>query len=149
MQSARIWYNAEQHHLSLAELKVFLIQDLGCQVMDWEWRLETISVPQLRVTWPARFLLQIDTHPDVAVEADEFVGILAAKLPKGADVQLHAATARIEAGDDDGTDLAVAGRMAEWSELDPADPNIHRILLSIARKLGGLFEDNINGRVMV
>ena len=149
MQSARIWYNAAQHTITLGELKALLIQDLDCQVMDWEWRFEAVTVPQLRVTWPVRFLLQINTHPDVEIEADEFVGVLADRLPKGADVQLHAATARIEAGDDDGTDAAVEGSMAAWSEFDPADPDSHRILLAVARKLGGLFEDNINGRAMV
>ena len=63
MQSATIWFNKGLNPLSLTSLKVILWDDLCCTVEDTEWRLDSFVVPQLKVTAPAQFLLQIEDNP--------------------------------------------------------------------------------------
>jgi hypothetical protein len=49
MESALIWFNKGLNPLSLASLKVILLDDLCCTVEDTEWRLDSFVVPQLKV----------------------------------------------------------------------------------------------------
>ena len=100
MQSATIWFNKGLNPLSLTSLKVILWDDLCCTVEDTEWRLDSFVVPQLKVTAPAQFLLQIEDNPlYVPAEARETAEEFGRGLPPIKRAALATCDARVTFGE--------------------------------------------------
>ena len=152
MLSAQIWFNQRLHPLSLSRLKALLADELGCTVEDAEWRLNEFVVPQLRITAPARFLLQIEDDPHVAEGAKELSEEFGGTLPPGARTAWAECDARVAIGVESEipvtvhTDSGVFGVVGPPT-FDPGDPVVNPLLKSIASRLDGFLWDNVNGTV--
>ncbi|WP_234843255.1 hypothetical protein [Sinorhizobium meliloti] len=48
------------------------LQEMGAEVKETEWRLGDVVVPQLQVTSPVMFLVQLEDEEWVIEEAEEF-----------------------------------------------------------------------------
>jgi hypothetical protein len=59
MQAARIWFQNPVPPITLSQIKEYL-QGMSIDVSDVEWRLCDYVVPQLHITNPADFLMQIE-----------------------------------------------------------------------------------------
>jgi hypothetical protein len=151
MQSARIWFQKRIHAETLTSLKAFLEGELKCTVVFAEWRLGSFVVPQLDVSAPRKFLLQIDDHPDIVpAEAREFSDRRSDALSSDQAKYLAASDARIDIGLNDPPPI-VSDRgltaFAGFSSIDPAEPQLQELLRAITRRVQGVLEDNVNGHI--
>jgi hypothetical protein len=150
MQSALIWFNKGLNPLSLASLKVILSDNLCCTVEDTEWRLDSFVVPQLKVTAPAQFLLQIEDNPRyVPAEAKETAEEFGRALPPIKRAALASCDARVRFGENEppaatGSDGSV-NVFAGWTTLDPSEPVFRSILRAITAQVDGFLWDNVHG----
>lgn len=152
MQAARIWYAPGSRTVSLDFLYKRLTGLLGCTVAHTEWVLGETRIPQLHVTAPVSMLIQIANHDDVAAEAVEFASFIEKNSgPSSASAKMRTCTRRLEIGapDDAGTSSKDGTVVIGPTALDPADPATHRILVGLTSGLDGVFEDNVNGRLIV
>jgi hypothetical protein len=148
MQTARIWYSPGSRTVSLDLLAKRLSGPLNCTVERAEWQMDDTIVPQLRITSPATFLIQLNNDDYVAEEAIEQAAYLRDQgFPPQITDKLRNCTRRLEIGEGDvisSTDPATV--FAGWTPLDPAEPALNRILTGLTSGLDGVFEDNVNGK---
>ncbi|RVN53603.1 hypothetical protein CN104_32320, partial [Sinorhizobium meliloti] len=71
MQAAAIWFQMSATPLTLLQVNEYL-QEMGAEVKETEWRLGDVVVPQLQVTSPVMFLVQLEDEEWVIEEAEEF-----------------------------------------------------------------------------
>ncbi len=151
MQAVRIWYHARRSSVSLEALKAYL-EMMGCVVEDHMWQLGDTRIPQLKITSPAEFHLQIDAEEWVAEEAREFAEIYQGMLSRAEACYLSAAIARLEI--DTAADPVVVtddavSVFAGATTFDPTEPEVAKILKLLGSYLSGVVEDNVNGQIQV
>lgn len=145
MQSARIWFQQTSQPVTLAFVKKFF-EKLGVQFEEVEWTLGTFTVPQLYVTQPVPFLIQLNDDEYVLEEAAEFAA--SEDLPHNIRTKLPASNARFEIGDtSENTNLSDKGItvFAGWTSFDPSHPKALALLQRLAAEVNGVFEDNVHG----
>lgn len=146
MQAAMIWFKKTSPEITLETIKNILEQDCNAKVEYTSWQLESFVVPQLKVTHPLEFLIQLNTQ-DVNEEAKECSDDL--KLSPMLREKLASCDVRLECGDDCDTIIHTENSILHFvgeTEFDPAQPEAFKILSYLAQSLGGIFDDNVNGR---
>ena len=150
MQSVRIWFSSDQGDVSIETLKSFLASQFGCAVVETEWRAGEYVVPQLSITSPVQFLLQIENEEWVKEEAEEFAEMYQDSVAASKLSELRNADARIAIGNNDPPAEAVGDQLvafAGWTHVDPSDARTATILQAVALHVNGVLEDNVNGRI--
>jgi len=120
------------------------MQGMGIEVSDEEWRLGDYVVPQLHITNPADFLIQMEDQAWIIEEAEEISQIAPASIRD----RLSICNARLSFGDahDNNTTTEHATFViAGWTRFDPGEPQAKILLESLARMVNGVFEDNTTG----
>jgi len=140
-----IWFKQTSPEVTLETIKNILEQEYGAKVEYTQWKLKTFVVPQLKVTCPVEFLIQLN-NTDVNEEAQEFAQ--SDNISTALREKLITCDARLECGDDCYrtviSENSVTG-IIEPTEFDPNQPEAHRILSQLSRTLEGIFDDNVNG----
>lgn len=147
MQTARIWFKRGQQPFDLSRLKDFL-EASGLTVRHTEWRLQSYVVPQLHVATEQPFLVQMNDDEYVDEEAEEFSELHKHDMAPKIFSKLNDCNIRFEIGD--GNDTVITTNegvfsFVGWTSLDPSQPEMRRIFLSITEAVDGVFEDNVNG----
>ncbi|RWR25512.1 hypothetical protein D2T29_21910 [Sinirhodobacter populi] len=144
MQSARIWFQKPATAITLTQCKEYL-QGMGVEVIDTEWRLEGYVVPQLHVTNPSNFLMQLEDDSWVVEEAEE----ISRSAPEALRGRLSNCEARLSFGDASDESVTTTDRgifvMAGWTSFDPEEPQARELLEALTRMVDGIFEDNTTG----
>ncbi|WBU62677.1 hypothetical protein PAE61_09830 [Paracoccus aerodenitrificans] len=121
------------------------LQETGAEVKGTEWRLGNYVVPQLHVTSPADFVMQLEDEVWIIEEAEEF----SQRAPAPISERLSICDARLsfgEANDENAitTDQGIVVA-TDWSTFDPEEPQARILLEALARMVDGLLEDNVSG----
>ena len=112
--------------------KELLHSKLQCAVEYAEWRLGEFVVPQLRVTSPACFLLQINDDASVCVEMSELTALDEHPVTPTQRAELLSSTALIEIGEPEPVERSELGVLvyAGFTHFDPGEGRRERCCAS-------------------
>ncbi|ASJ59267.1 hypothetical protein KEM44_22610 [Sinorhizobium meliloti] len=148
MQAAAIWFQMSATPLTLLQVNEYL-QEMGAEVKETEWRLGDVVVPQLQVTSPVMFLVQLEDEEWVIEEAEE----LSHLAPLEVRAKLSICDARLAFGDADDESATTTDQgifvLAGWTGFDPANPQVRILLEGLARIVDGIVNDKTSGTYWV
>ena len=152
--AATIPYDPEAQELTLADLRDHLAATLDVECTLTEWQGFDLTIPQVRVATGVPLTIQIEDDPDylpddLANLLDHAEGVLSAEWI----ATLRSCTAMLDImeadipslePDDSGTIQLYA-----TTRLDPAEPDVEKVIIEIARFVDSVAYDNVNGEWLV
>lgn len=150
ISSALIFYDSRQCTIDLQFIAKVIESETQWRVSHTEWKGFGLIIPQVLVHTSIPFVIQIEDDPEWVPESNLECAEMAG-LSKNSEIFVHLTqcdarlaiqSAMPDQVIDDGTSLTV---VTLGDAVDPKDPEIETVLLTLGRKMNGLLEDCVNG----
>jgi hypothetical protein len=150
--AAHIVYDNRQHDPTLHDLQRQLDSFPNLRARPWQWEGFGIVVPQILIEAEVSFTLQIDDDPKYVLPwIEEVANYGVRKLNPAALDQLQRCNARIDVMAALAAPASViegVGVVFAFTDVDPAEPSVSRVIREVTRLLNGLAYDCVNGAWM-